>query len=83
VRDALKDETAIALFDKLKSVRSRFAAEENAPAFVIFANTTLIEMANARPKNLNDMAKISGVGEYKLKKYAAEFLKAINSQNLA
>jgi len=66
------------LFNELKKLRLSFAREENMPPYIIFSDKTLIEMVNIKPETLDDMAEISGVGEHKLKKYGADFLKAIN-----
>jgi len=66
------------LFNELKKLRLSIAREENMPPYIIFSDKTLIEMVNFKPETLDDMAEISGVGEHKLKKYGADFLKAIN-----
>jgi ATP-dependent DNA helicase RecQ len=47
------------------------------PAYVVFADRTLIEMAEVRPKTLDDMAHIGGVGAKKLEKYGDAFLSVI------
>lgn len=65
------------LFEELRMVRKKIAAEEKVPPYIIFSDKTLVLMCLDRPKNEADMLKISGVGEYKVKKYAAKFLEAI------
>ncbi len=67
------------LFDDLKRVRTKFAKAENVPPYVIFSDATLIEMASYLPKNPDEMRRISGVGDLKLQKYAADFLAAISN----
>ena len=67
------------LFDDLKQVRTKFAKAENVPPYVIFSDATLIEMASYLPKNSDEMRRISGVGDLKLQKYAADFLSEINN----
>jgi ATP-dependent DNA helicase RecQ len=65
------------LFDDLRRIRTEFAREENVPPYVVFSDATLVEMATFLPQNLDEMRKISGVGELKLQKYAADFLETI------
>lgn len=65
------------LFDELRTVRTKFAREENVPPYVVFSDATLIEMATFLPQSEDEMRKISGVGDLKLQKYAADFLEAI------
>lgn len=65
------------LFEELRMVRKKIAAEEKVPPYIIFSDKTLVLMCLDRPKNEADMLKISGVGEYKVKKYAAKFLETI------
>jgi ATP-dependent DNA helicase RecQ len=65
------------LFDRLREVRTGFARAENVPPYVVFSDATLVEMATFLPNTLAEMRKISGVGELKLEKYAADFLEVI------
>ncbi|MFV1983608.1 MAG: DNA helicase RecQ [Thiohalomonadales bacterium] len=65
------------LFKTLREQRSRLAKELSVPPYIIFHDTTLIEMAKQRPKTLNDMLHISGVGEKKLEKFGSDFLDII------
>ena len=65
------------LFEALKALRLRFARAENVPAYVIFPDRTLIEMARAKPATLPDLARIHGVGTAKLGRYGASFLDAL------
>lgn len=67
------------LFKKLKELRLEFARAENMPPYVIFHDKTLVEMVCTKPKTLEEMGEISGVGEHKLEKYGIPFLKALNS----
>ena len=60
-------------------MRLEFARAENLPPYVIFHDKTLLEMVYTKPKTLEDMAEISGVGEHKLQKYGIAFLKVLNS----
>ncbi|MBA4121458.1 MAG: DNA helicase RecQ [Acidobacteria bacterium] len=65
------------LFDDLKQVRTAFARSENVPPYVVFSDATLVEFATYLPQNDSEMRKISGVGELKLQKYGADFLREI------
>ncbi len=66
------------LFRKLKELRKKIADERNVPAFVIFGNASLQEMAYYFPCNKESFLKINGVGETKLKSFGDVFLKVIN-----
>lgn len=65
------------LFDKLKALRFEKAQQKNLPAFVIFPDATLREMAAYYPQNKDDILMISGVGIKKYDNYGEAFLKAI------
>lgn len=65
------------LFEALKICRSEFAKESGFPAFYIFHDKTLKQMAALKPKTLDEMANISGVGAKKLEKYGAKHLEVI------
>jgi ATP-dependent DNA helicase RecQ len=65
------------LLAALKALRGVIAATQKQPAYVIFPDRTLIEMAKERPDTLDDFASLHGVGEVKLKKYGPAFLAVI------
>ncbi|CAN5406719.1 DNA helicase RecQ [soil metagenome] len=65
------------LFDDLKKVRTAFAREENVPPYVVFSDATLVEFATYLPQTTDEIRRISGVGDLKLEKYGADFLKVI------
>ncbi|MBU0974730.1 DNA helicase RecQ [Patescibacteria group bacterium] len=65
------------LFEKLRLLRSKIAQENSLPAYIIFNDKTLLEMANEKPKNKEEMLDISGVGEIKWEKYGKSFLEVI------
>ncbi len=62
---------------RLKATRRALAEAANVPAYVIFPDRTLIEMAETRPASLDAMARVSGVGAKKLERYGATFLAVI------
>lgn len=65
------------LMSALKAKRRALAEAANVPAYVIFNDRTLIEMAETRPVTLDQMAKIGGVGAKKLERYGDLFLQVI------
>lgn len=67
----------ISLFDRLRALRRETALRENLPPYMIFADSTLREMAEVCPVNGLAMLRISGVGERKLEKYGDLFLEEI------
>ena len=73
---AEEDET---LFSALKSKRRFLAEALSAPAYVVFADAVLMEMARSRPSSLDEFSKLSGVGAVKLERYGKAFLEVINN----
>ena len=67
------------LFDVLKELRFQLAKEAGVPAFVIFSNATLVDMAQKQPKTLSEFKRVSGVGEIKAAWYGEAFLSKIRS----
>lgn len=76
VRALVNDEDA-PLLSALKAKRRYLAENAKVPAYIIFNDKTLIEMAERRPMTLDDMAGVSGVGAKKLEQYGREFLEVI------
>ena len=68
-----------ALFEELRALRREIADREGVPAYVIFHDATLREMAASRPRTPEDLLDVGGVGEKKLEKYGEEFLAALRS----
>ena len=62
------------VLDRLRSLRSSIAREDKVPAYVVFADRTLIEMAVRRPKSPYALGEIRGVGPAKIEKYGERFL---------
>lgn len=65
------------LFDALKELRGKLAKESSIPAYMIFSNATLTDMAKKKPKTMWEFRKISGVGEIKAAWYGTVFIKQI------
>jgi ATP-dependent DNA helicase RecQ len=67
------------LFDRLRSLRSQLASERRVPAYVIFGDAVLRELARQRPSQLAKLATIRGIGERKLEEFGQLFLDAIDA----
>ncbi len=77
--DGPLDGLEAALLDALKALRLRLAREREVPAYIVFSDRTLIDMARRRPRTEEEFADVNGVGAAKLKSFAAPFLAAIES----
>lgn len=62
------------VFEKLRALRMEIAREEKVPPYIVFSDKTLTYMSIIRPKTREEMLTVSGVGEYKFKKYGERFL---------
>jgi ATP-dependent DNA helicase RecQ len=67
------------LLDRLRSLRTSIAREEHVPAYVVFADRTLLEMAVRRPTSPHTLREIRGVGPMKIDKYGERFLTLLRS----
>ena len=65
------------LLHRLKELRLSLAKERNAPAYVVFSDRTLIELAALRPSSMAEMGTVKGVGRAKLEAFGEAFLEAI------
>ena len=65
------------LLDVLKELRAKLAKEAGIPAYVVFSNATLMDMAKKKPKTISEFRRVSGVGEIKAAWYGNAFLKRI------
>ena len=77
---ALVSDEDAPLLSALKAKRRALAEAAKMPAYIVFNDRTLIEMAERRPQSLDDMARISGVGAKKLEQYGAAFLEVIRGE---
>ncbi len=80
---ALVAEADAPLLAALKAARRALAEAQAVPAYVIFTDRTLIEMAERRPRTLDEMVRITGVGARKLETYGATFLAVITGAGVA
>ncbi|MCP3671089.1 MAG: DNA helicase RecQ [Gammaproteobacteria bacterium] len=70
------------LFEAMRELRLELAQEQGVPPYIIFHDSTLEEMARARPASQEQMRYISGVGERKLSQYGRQFLELIQNHPL-
>ena len=70
-------EEAKGLYNVLKALRMKLAQEQDVPAYIVFSNATLTDMAVKAPRTMPEFLGVSGVGEVKAEKYGEAFLKAI------
>ena len=69
-----------ALFEDLRALRRQIAEEQNVPAYVVFGDISLLDMAQKRPQTEDDFLEVSGVGQAKLERYGDAFLTLIRAQ---
>jgi ATP-dependent DNA helicase RecQ len=67
----------VPVFEALRALRAELAREQNLPAYVIFHDATLRAMALHRPRNLDELGEINGVGASKLERYGQRMLEVL------
>ena len=77
---ALVSDDDAPVLSALKAKRRALAENAGVPAYIIFTDKSLVEMAQRRPLNLDEMSKINGVGTKKLEKFGTIFLAVINGE---
>jgi ATP-dependent DNA helicase RecQ len=70
------------VFDALRQLRKRLADETGVPPYVIFHDSTLLEMVERRPTTHEDFAALGGVGQRKLERYADAFLAVLREDGV-
>ena len=68
------------LFGALRDLRAQLAREQNVPAYVIFHDSTLRNIAEQRPQSLDELSKVGGIGGAKLERYGTQLLEAVRAQ---
>jgi ATP-dependent DNA helicase RecQ len=68
-----------ALFEALRARRASLAKTQGVPPYVIFHDTTLIEIARKRPSSVDELAGINGVGQAKLARYGDAFIDVVRA----
>ncbi len=71
------------IFEKLREKRASLAKEQNVPAYIVFSDKTLEEMARKLPKTKEEFLSIAGVGEAKLKSYGDDFISLCKELSIA
>ena len=72
---------AMPVFERLRAWRGATAKEQGVPAYVIFHDATLREIATALPATLTELGRVNGVGENKLAKYGDQVLETLQSSD--
>ncbi len=67
------------LFDRLRAYRHEIAQEQGVPAYIVFGDKTLKEMAAKRPHSRDEMLQVGGIGEVKFERYGEKFLVFLQS----
>lgn len=71
------EETYSSLFESLRALRRDIAANENLPPYIVFHDSTLLEMCRHLPADRQSMLEIEGMGRRKFEKYGETFIQAI------
>ena len=77
IREAFAGANEDPLWQALKAKRMELAREQGVPPYVIFHDSTLLEILNHKPQTLDAMGRISGIGQAKLAKYGDAFLQVV------
>ena len=75
----LPEDINVGLWEALRECRRELAEAQGVPPYVIFHDSTLVEICSVVPKTLDAFSKLSGVGERKLMKYGEAFIAAIKT----
>lgn len=73
------NELGVALFEKLRSVRTELAAEKSVPPYIICSDKTLKDICAKLPRDKEQLADVYGMGEQKIQNYGEAFVTAVNS----
>jgi len=65
------------LFEKLRKIRKEIADRDGVPPYVIFSNAVLEDLSSEKPTSVEELTQISGIGNYKAKKYGHYFINEI------
>ncbi|RLD79135.1 MAG: ATP-dependent DNA helicase RecQ, partial [Bacteroidetes bacterium] len=66
------------LFERLRALRKEIANKENVPPYVVFSNAVLEDLCSEKPVTVDNLTNISGIGEFKAKKYGQYFVNEID-----
>jgi ATP-dependent DNA helicase RecQ len=68
----------MASFDKLKQQRTLWAKERNVPAYVVFHDATLMDIAKKNPKTSKQLLEVNGLGKTKVELYGEKIIALLN-----
>ena len=75
VREVICKSESLSVLEALKEWRKSIATEKDIPAYCVFHDSTLIEIANQSPKTIHELKSIKGIGERKIEDYGEEILR--------
>ena len=78
---AMLDDNERELFEQLRVVRRELADDAGVPAYIVFGDKVLLEMLQRRPTSPRELLQVPGVGEAKLERYGAAFLRVLREPN--
>ena len=70
----------LSLFGALRDLRALLAREQNVPAYVIFHDSTLRNIAEQRPGSMDELSRVGGIGGAKLERYGQKVLETVREQ---
>lgn len=73
----------VELFENLKQLRNKIAREQNVPPYIIFSDSTLLDLATFLPVTGTDLLKIAGFGTFKAEKYGKPFIEMVQDYCIA
>ena len=76
---AVDDVANLSLFERLRSLRKRLADQQGVPAYIVFGDATLRELAARRPGTHQELLEITGIGPAKAERYGDAFLALLNA----
>ena len=65
------------LYEALRALRNRLAAEAEVPGYIVFSNAVLAALARSQPENMDQLRDVQGIGERKSQRYGKAFLEEI------
>jgi superfamily II DNA helicase RecQ len=79
-RVAARSSPQTVTFERLRALRRKFADAENVPAYIVFSDAVLREMAERKPQSEAELLRIPGIGSRKLARYGKAFLEALRGE---
>ena len=67
------------LFGRLRALRARLARRQGVPAYAVFSDKTLRELAVVRPRTMEELKSVSGIGDAKARRYGRQFLSELSA----